>query len=86
MEKIQSFQQMVLGKFDSHMQKNETRPPSYTIHKNPYLKCIYGKPGWLSGLAPAFSPGRDPEDLGSNPALGSLHGAYFSLCFSLCIS
>ena len=25
---------MVLGKLDSHMQKNETRPLSCTIHKN----------------------------------------------------
>ena len=25
---------MVLGKLDSHMQKNETRPFSYTIHKD----------------------------------------------------
>ena len=24
---------MVLAKLDSHMQKNETRPSSYTIHK-----------------------------------------------------
>ena len=28
-----SLQQMVLAKLDSHMQKNETRPSSYTIHK-----------------------------------------------------
>ena len=25
---------MVLGKLDSHMQKNEIRPPSFTIHKD----------------------------------------------------
>ena len=25
---------MVLGDLDSHMQKNEIRPPIYTIHKN----------------------------------------------------
>ena len=25
---------MVLGDLDSYMQKNETRPPTYTIHKN----------------------------------------------------
>ena len=25
---------MVLGELDSNMQKNETRPLSYTIHKN----------------------------------------------------
>ena len=34
MEKRPSLQQMVLGKLDSNMQKNETRPLSYTIHKN----------------------------------------------------
>ena len=33
MEKGQSLQQTVLGKLDSHMQKNETGPP-YTRHKN----------------------------------------------------
>ena len=26
--------EMVLGDLDSYMQKNETRPPTYTIHKN----------------------------------------------------
>ena len=35
---------MVLGDLDSYMQKNETRPPMYTIHKNKLkvdkqLKC-----------------------------------------------
>lgn len=34
MEKRQSLQQMVLGKLDSHMQKNETGPFPHTIHKN----------------------------------------------------
>ena len=28
-----------------------------------------GIPGWPSGLAPAFGPGRDPGDPGSNPTL-----------------
>ena len=32
--KKESLQQMVLGKLDSHMQKNETEPFPYTIHKN----------------------------------------------------
>ena len=32
--KGQSLQQMVLGKLDSHVQKNETRPFSYTRHKD----------------------------------------------------
>ena len=30
-----------------------------------------GIPGWRRGLAPAFGPGRDPGDPGSNPASGS---------------
>ena len=25
---------MVLGELDSYIQKNETRPPTYTLHKN----------------------------------------------------
>ena len=32
--KKESLQQMVLRKLDSHMQKNETVPFVYTIHKN----------------------------------------------------
>ena len=32
--KRQSLQQMVLGKLDSHMQKNETGPFPYTTNKN----------------------------------------------------
>ena len=34
METRQSLSQMVLGEWDSNMQKNETRPLSYTSHKN----------------------------------------------------
>ena len=45
---------------------------------------LMGIPRCLSGLAPAFGPGYDPGVLGSSPALGSLHGACFSLCLSLC--
>ena len=30
-----------------------------------------GIPGWHSGLAPAFGPGRHPGDPGSGPASGS---------------
>ena len=33
MGKRQSLQQMVLGKLDSYMQKNETGPLSYTMNK-----------------------------------------------------
>ena len=36
------------------------------------LKDLFlGIPGWRSGLAPAFGPGCDPGDPGSNPTLGS---------------
>ena len=31
------------------------------------MKREKGIPGWRSGLAPAFGPGRDPGDPGSNP-------------------
>ena len=36
MEQKQSVHQMVLGDLDNHMQKNETRSPTYTIHKNKF--------------------------------------------------
>ena len=36
-----------------------------------YLNYPYGIPGWHSGLAPAFGPGRDPGDQGVNPTSGS---------------
>ena len=35
------------------------------IFTNLLQDMIKGIPGWLSGLAPAFGPGCDPEDLGS---------------------
>ena len=41
-------------------------------------------PGWLSSLAPAFSPGHDPGVSGSSPTLDSPQRACFSLC--LCLS
>ena len=34
MEQKQSLQQMVLGDLDSYVQKNETQPATFTIHKN----------------------------------------------------
>ena len=34
MEQRQPLQQMVWGDLDSYVQKNETRSPTYTIHKN----------------------------------------------------
>ena len=36
MEQKQPLQQMVLGDLDSYVQKNETRSPTYTIHKNKF--------------------------------------------------
>ena len=33
MEQKQPLQQMVFGDLDSYVQKNETRSPTYTIHK-----------------------------------------------------
>ena len=34
MRRRQSFQQIVLGKLDSYIKRNETEPLSYNIHKN----------------------------------------------------
>ena len=59
-----------------------------------YILNLYsslGIPGWLSGLAPSFSPGRDPEVSGSSPALGSgaepaSPSAYVSASLSLSLS
>ena len=36
MEQKQPLQQMVLGGLDNYMQKNETRSPTYTTHKNKF--------------------------------------------------
>ena len=49
---------------------------------------IYGNPGWRSGLAPAFGPGRDPGDPGSNPTSGSrcMEPASPSACVSASLS
>ena len=47
-----------------------------------------GIPGWRSGLAPAFGPGRDPGDLGSSPTSGSwcMEPASPSACVSASLS
>ena len=47
-----------------------------------------GIPGWRSGLAPAFGPGRDPGDLGSNSTSGSrcMEPASPSACVSASFS
>ena len=51
-------------------------------------KDNYGIPGWHSGLAPAFGPGRDPGDPGSNPTSGSrcMEPASPSACVSASLS
>ena len=36
MEQEHPLQQMVLGDLDSYVQKNETRSPTYTIHKSKF--------------------------------------------------
>ena len=36
MEQKQPLQQMVLGDLDSYVKKNETRSPTYAIHKNKF--------------------------------------------------
>ena len=60
-----------------------------------FLKIPLGIPGWLSSLAPTFSPGRDPRVPGSSPALGSCRdlaspsacvSASLSLSLSVCVS
>ena len=33
-EQKKPLQQLILGDLDTYVQKNETRPPTYTIHKN----------------------------------------------------
>ena len=49
-------------------------------------KSTWGTRGWLSGWTSTFGSGCDPGVLGLSPTLGSLQGAYFSLCLCLCVS
>ena len=52
---------------------------------------LMGIPGWRSGLVPAFGPGRNPRDPGSNPTSGSWcmepasPSASVSASLSLCV-
>ena len=57
----------------------------YTL---PFKICNSGIPGWRSGLAPAYGPGRDPGDSGLNPTSGSwcMEPASPSACMCLCLS
>ena len=48
--------------------------PECPVGQQTEIKLL-GIPGWLRGLAPAFSPGHDPRVLESSHTSGSLHGA-----------
>ena len=52
------------------------------------IETVMGIPGWHSGLAPAFGPGRNPGDLGSSPTSGSqgMEPASPSACVSASLS
>ena len=57
--------------------------------KNFFKKGTFGIPGWRSGLAPAFGPGRDSGDPGSNPTPGmepASPSAYVSASVSLSVT
>ena len=45
-----------------------------------------GIPGWLSGLVPAFGPGRSWRPRIESHVRLPVHGACFSLCLCLCLS
>ena len=53
------------------------------LNQTNFRSLNQGTPGWLSGLASAFSSGCDPGVLGSSFILGSPKGACFSLCLCL---
>ena len=63
-------------------------PFNYNNKKLSVNTVIWGIPGWRSGLAPAFGPGRDPGDEGSNPTSGSrcMEPASPSACVSASLS
>ena len=54
--------------------------------RSPKETILFGDPWVAQRFSAAFCPGCDPGDLGSSPALGSLHGTCFSLCLCLCLS
>ena len=54
-----------------HIDRQLTHKKMFNI-TNHKRNADQGIPGWLSGLAPAFGPGRDPGVPGSSPTLGSL--------------
>ena len=72
--------------------KDEWIKKMWSMYTMEYYSAIrndkYGIPGWRSGLAPAFGPGRDPGDPGSSPKLGSqcMEPASPSACVSASLS
>ena len=58
------------------------------VHNAAVKIQVQGIPGWRSGLVPAFGPGRDPGDPGSNPTSGSrcMEPASPSACVSASLS
>ena len=61
---------------------------SSTLGEEVPWKCALGIPGWRSSLAPAFGPGRNPGDPGSNPTSGPrcMEPASPSACVSASLS
>ena len=73
----------------------ETKSQTLNLLSHPVAPSVFtikirpsGNPGWRSGLAPAFGPGRDPGDPGSNPTWGSrcMEPASPSACVSASLS
>ena len=60
-----SLQQMVLGDLNSYMQKNETRSPTYTIHKNKFKvdKRLKYKILLLILISGLLSPSSKPQQM-----------------------
>ena len=75
-----------------HMQilrnKTNEQKEKQKVENRTEKKKKLGIPGWRSGLAPAFGPGRDPGDPGSNPTSGSrcMEPASPSACVSASLS
>ena len=53
------------------MQRNGSQMLAFHLLGADLERKASGFPGWRSGLVPAFGPGRDPGDSGSNPTSGS---------------
>ena len=87
--KIYSINLFSLSKFfDEKMFKNRFKSVDLSLIDLINEKYKAGIPGWRSGLAPAFGPGRDPGDPGLNPMSGSrcMEPAFPSACVSASLS